>query len=55
MNIELQVFVIIVLKPERRLALFYLANDVVQNGKRKAKDLVDMFGKAFMDSMPLLR
>lgn len=37
----------------KRLGLFYLANDVVQNGRKKAKDLVLAFGKAFYEVMPL--
>ena len=36
-------------KPDKRISLFYLANDVVQNGRKKAKGLVTAFGKAFYD------
>jgi len=41
-------------KPERKLGLFYLANDVVQNGKRKAKELTHYFAKVFKEALPML-
>jgi len=40
-------------KPEKRIGLFYLANDIVQNGRKKAKDLVTAFGKAFLEVIHL--
>lgn len=42
-------------KPEKRLVLFYLANDVVQNGRKKARDLIVQFGKTFYDAVALLK
>ncbi|XP_066929907.1 regulation of nuclear pre-mRNA domain-containing protein 1A-like [Clytia hemisphaerica] len=42
-------------KVEKRISLFYLANDVIQNGRKKAKDLVTAFGKAFLDVIHLYR
>ena len=41
-------------KPEKRLVLFYLANDVVQNGRKKAKDLLQILVESFKEAMGLL-
>lgn len=41
-------------RAERRLGLFYLSNDVVQNGRRKAKDLVSAFGNVMKEATPFL-
>ena len=42
-------------KIERKLALFYLANDVVQNSRKKSKDFVMFFGKAFKETISHLQ
>ena len=48
-------FVFLANKPDKKLGLFYLVNDVVQNGRRKAKDLVTAFGGVLLEALPLLR
>lgn len=41
---------------DRRLLLFYLANDVLQNGKRKGADVfMELFRDPLKESMHLIR
>ena len=40
---------------DRKLALLYLANDVVQNSRKKSKELIVFFGKAFKDTFSYLK
>lgn len=42
-------------KNPQRLPLFYLANDVIQHGKRKQMNFVDSFGNVLESAMPLVR
>ena len=42
-------------KIDRKLALLYLANDVVQNSRKKSKELIVYFGKAFKDTFSCLK
>lgn len=42
-------------KPDRRLVLFYLANDVIQNSRKKGKEFSQSFCKVLGDSMQYLR
>ena len=35
--------------------LFYLANDVVQNSRKKSKELIQYFGKAFRETIPYMK
>ncbi|XP_046839105.1 regulation of nuclear pre-mRNA domain-containing protein 1A-like [Xenia sp. Carnegie-2017] len=42
-------------KPDRRLVLFYLANDVIQNSRKKGKEFSASFGKVLGESMQYLR
>eukprot|EP00794_Sanderia_malayensis_P010009 gene10009-11032_t len=41
-------------KPDRKMALFYLANDVVQNCRKKSRELIMFFAKAFKEILPYL-
>lgn len=49
------VFFILLAKPDRRLVLFYLANDVIQNSRKKGKEFSQSFNKVLGDSMQYLR
>ena len=42
-------------KLDRKLALLYLANDVVQNSRKKSKELILYFGKAFKETFLYLK
>ncbi|CAB3226034.1 unnamed protein product [Arctia plantaginis] len=42
-------------KPEQRLVLFYLANDVIQYSKRKNYDFVESWGLNLQKATPLVR
>ena len=42
-------------KPDRRLIMFYLANDVIQNSRKKGKEFSQSFTKVLGDSMQYLR
>ena len=44
-----------VAKPDRRLIMFYLANDVIQNSRKKGKEFSQSFTKVLGDSMQYLR
>ena len=48
-------FYILAAKPGQKLGLFYLVNDVVQNGRKKAKDLVTAFGGVLLQALPMLQ
>jgi len=41
-------------KADRRLVLFYLANDVLQNSRKKGKEFSNAFTKILRDAMQLL-
>ena len=47
--------VILASKADRRLVLFYLANDVLQNSRKKGKEFSNAFTKILRDAMLLLR
>lgn len=42
-------------KADRRLVLFYLANDVLQNSRKKGKEFSHAFTKILREAMQLLR
>ncbi|XP_028407104.1 uncharacterized protein LOC114529484 [Dendronephthya gigantea] len=42
-------------KPDRRLILFYLANDIIQNSRKKGKEYTQSFSKVLGDAMQYLR
>ena len=42
-------------KADRRLVLFYLANDVLQNSRKKGKEFSNAFTKILREAMQLLR
>lgn len=44
-----------VVKVEHRLTLFYLANDVIQNSKRKNYDFVESWGTALQRATTMVR
>ena len=48
-------FVFSASKADRRLVLFYLANDVLQNSRKKGKEFSNAFTKILRDAMQLLR
>lgn len=49
------VFLLSAVKPDRRLTLFYLANDVLQNSRKKTKDFITAFSRVLREAVPLLR
>ena len=51
----MSLFYILAAKPGQKLGLFYLVNDVVQNGRKKAKDLVTAFGGVLLQALPMLQ
>ena len=48
-------FVFSASKADRRLVLFYLANDVLQNSRKKGKEFSNAFTKILREAMQLLR
>lgn len=48
-------FIDIVVKVEHRLTLFYLANDVIQNSKRKSYEFVESWGTALQRATTMVR
>ena len=46
---------IFIAKPDRRLVLFYLANDIIQNSRKKGKEFSQSFSKVLGDAMQYLR
>lgn len=51
----MELIVILASKADRRLVLFYLANDVLQNSRKKGKEFSNAFTKILREAMPLLR